>query len=548
MRKTISIVLAAVMAAASLAACGGSSSAPAETQAAASAETQAAASAETQAAAPAETQAAAPAASSGKTDLTIINTVEPTSMVPGVESLSAGHLIQCQIYDTLVMEQNGDRNTLLPGLATEWEYSEDGTTLTFTLREGVKFHDGTVMTADDVVFSLKKAAEGAYNADAAALIASIDKIDEQHISVTTKYAYKPFLQILAMPTFGIFSKDWYEKCEADGVNMARAENGTGAYKYVDWKSGDYITLEAFDDYWGGAPSIKNITMRIMTDGQTAALSMQSGEADVFFGLDSADYDTMKATPHIVVHDVLSNGTHFLAMNCADGRWLGENKDARKAIQHSLNREEINLGGLDGTGHVSPYPVNPGHFGYDPEWQPTPFDLDKAKELVASSGYDGRTIIYKTANSSWYQNPAQVMAEEMRKAGLNVDLQIMERGAWEDEVDAGGDSDIWNYMTWGIFPDADADLYGFLHTSQQGIEYANMIYAGNEECDAALDGGRYSIDDAERMDYYRQVADINEEEAWYSFIMTGCNFATTTDELKGFAAHPACFYHVKDWSF
>jgi peptide/nickel transport system substrate-binding protein len=544
MKKQLSLVLAAVMVAASLVACGGSSQPAATTAAAAPAETQAAAAAETQAAAPAE---AAPAASTGKTDLTIINTVEPQTLLPGSENLSAGHLIQCQIYDTLVMETPGARSTLVPGLATEWEYSEDGCTITFTLREGVKFHDGTEMTADDVVFSLKKDAEGSYNADAAKLLASIEKVDDKHIAVSTNYAYKPFLQVLAMPSFGIYSQKWYEDCEASGTNMARSENGTGAYKFAEWQSGDYLKLEAFDDYWGGAPTIKNVTMKIMTDGQTAALSMQSGEADVFFGLDSADYDTMKATPHMVVWDVLSNGTHFLALNSTDGHFFKDNKDARKAVQHSLNREEINLGGLDGTGHVTPYPVNPDHFGYDPDWQPTPFDLDKAKELLAGTGYSGETVIYKSANSSWYQNPAQVMAEEMRKAGFNIDLQIMERGAWEDDVDAKGNSDIWNYMTWGQFPDADADLYIYLHTSQRGIEYANMIDAGNEECDAALDGGRYSVDDEERFNFYKQVADINEEEGWYAFLMTGCNFAVTTDAVQGFVPHPAVFYHIKDWS-
>ena len=557
MKKQISLVLAAVLTASALAACGGSNqpaattaaTAPAATTAAAAAETKAAETqaAETQAAA-AETQAAAAEAPSGKTDIKMISLVEPESFFPGNGAVSIAHMCQCNFYDTLVMETNGDRFNLVPGLATDWEYSEDGCTLTFTIREGVKFHDGTIMTADDVLFSLEKAAEGPYNADAALLIDHFEKVDDQHVSVTTKYAYKPFLQVLSMPSFGIFSKAWYEKCEADGTNIARAECGTGPYVFTDWKSGDYVQMKAFEDYWQGAPAIKDVTIKIMNDGQTAALAMQSGEADLFFGLDTADYDTMKATPGIVIWEPLSNGTHFLACNSGEGYFFHDNKDARKAVQAALNRDEINLGGLDGTGKVNPYPVNEAHFGWDPDWQPTPFDLDKAKELLAGTGYDGKAVTYKAANSSWYQNPAQVMAEEMRKAGFNVDFQVMERGAWEDDVDSAGHSDIWNYMTWGQFPDADADLYSFLHTSNQGVAFGNMFYAGNEECDAALDGGRYSIDDAERMDYYRQVADINDEEAWMFFIMSGVNYVVGTDQLKGFAPHAAQFYHFNNWSF
>ena len=490
--------------------------------------------------------AAASAEGTGKTDLQVIYTAEPTSLLPGSEAQSNGHMIQCNIYDTLVLETNGDRTKLVPGIAESWEYSEDGTVLTFAIRQGVKFHDGTELTADDVVFSLKKDAEGSYNASAADLIASIEKVDDTHVAVTTKYAYKPFLEVLAMPSFGIYSQAWYEKCEADGTNTARSENGCGPYKFVEWAAGDYIKLEAFEDYWGGAPEIKTVTLKYMADATTASLSMERGDADLFLGLNTSDREHVAAAEGVTIQDVPSNGTHFLTFNNKDGFF--SNKDARKAVQSAINREDIFQGGLDGIGQVSPYMVNPAHFGYVEDWEPTPYDVDKAKSILEGMGYDGSAVTYKSANDSWYQKPAQVIAEELRQAGMNVDLQIMERGAWEDDVDAKGNSEMWNYMTWGQFPDADADIYMYLHTSMQGIDYANVGYAGNDECDALLDKARYSVDDAERLDLYRQVADIVEEEGWYLFLMTGSNPAVTSNALKGFEPHPAVFYRFNNWSF
>lgn len=532
-RKAFAVTLSATLALSVLAGCGSSDSGSSSGSG-------------TSAEAGSGDSADAASEGSGKTDLQIIYTAEPSSLLPGQEAVSNGHMIQCNIYDTLVMEDPADRTNIIPGLAESWEYSEDGTTITFTLRQGVKFHDGTEMTADDVVFSLQKDAEGSYNASAAELIDSIEKVDDTHVAVKTKYAYKPFLEVLAMPSFGIYSQAWYEQCEADGTNLARSENGTGPYKFVEWQSGDYIKLEANEDYWGGAPEIKTVTLKYMADGTTAALSMERGDADFFVGLNTSDREHIEASDSCYILDVPSNGTHYLAYNTKDGFFT--NKDARKAVQYSLNREDILTGGLDGIGTVTPYMVNPDHFGYVEDWEPTPYDVDQAKSLLEGIGYDGTPITFKTANDSWYQKPAQVISEQMRQAGFNVDLQIMERGAWEEDVDANGNSEIWNYMTWGQFPDADADVYMYLHTSMQGIAYANMSYAGNEECDALLDQARYSLDDEERIELYRQIADICEEEGWYSFLITGSNPVVVSNELEGVNAHAAQFYKFNGWSF
>lgn len=487
--------------------------------------------------------------SAGKDSLTILVTMEPSSLFPGESSSGNPQTITGNLYDTLVIEENGDRNTLLPGLASSWEFSEDGTVLTMEIREGVKFHDGSILTAEDVAFSLGVCRDKAYNASFLDILEGFEVVDESHVAIKLAYAYKPVLSILAMPSFSIFSKAWYEQCTADGTNMNRTEMGTGPYKLVSWDAGVSIVYEAFEEWWGGEVAIKNVTFKVYGDATTAALAMEQGEGELFFGAATADCERLDAKDGISVKYVPSNGTHFIAynMNPEYDSWFMD-KNIRKAAQAAYNREEILIGGLDGIGWATPYMVNMGHFGYVEAFETTPYDPEKAAEYLKASDYDGSPIVFKAANNSWYQVPAQVKQEQLRKVGFNIDLQIQERATYDVDARTDFNCDMFTYMTWGAVPDADADVWKYLHTSCQGVALANVGGAGNAECDALLERARYSLDDEERIELYRQIAEINEEEAWYTFTVTGTNTVVVSDSIIGFEPNEGQVYKISNWSF
>ena len=475
--------------------------------------------------------------------------MEPTSLFPGESSSGNPQTITGNLYDTLVYEENGDRTNLLPGLASSWKFNDDGTVLTLEIRDGVKFHDGSKLTAEDVAFSLGVCRAKAYNSSFTSILEGFEVVDASHVAVKLAYAYKPVLSILAMPSFSIFSKAWYEQCTANKTNMARTEMGTGPYKLVSWNAGQSIVYEAFDEWWGGKVAIKNVTFKVYGDATTAALAMEQGKGDIFFGAATADCERLDAKDGISVVYVPSNGTHYIAynMNPKYGSKFME-KNVRKAAQASYDREEILAGGLDGIGWVTPYMVNMGHFGYIEDFEPTPYDPNKAAEYLKASKYDGSKIVFKAANNSWYQLPAQIKQEQLRKVGFNVDLQIQERATFDVEARTNFDCDMFNYMTWGAVPDADADVWKFLRTDSQGVALANVGYAGNAECDKLLEQARYSLDDQERIKLYKQIAEINEEEAWYTFTITGTNTVVVRDALKGFEANEGQVYKFSFWSF
>ena len=485
-----------------------------------------------------------------KDHLTVLVIVEPPSLFPGsFPSTGNPQTLIGNLYDTLVYEANGDRTTLLPGLASSWEFNEDGTVLTMEIRDGVKFHDGSELTAEDVAFSLNIDRDQAYNANFTSILEGFEVVDEKHVAVKLSYAYKPVLSILAMPSFSIFSKAWYEKCQAEGTNLDRTEMGTGPYKLASWTSGESLEYEAFEDWWGGDVAIKKVTVKIYGDATTAGLAMEQGEGELFFGASTADCARLDAKDGITVVYVPSNGTHYITYNMnPEYGSIFMDKNARKAAQAAINRDEILLGGLDGIGWVTPYMVNMGHFGYIEDFEPAPYDPEKAKEYLAASGYDGSPVIFKAANSSWYQLPAQVKQEQLRTVGFNVDLQIQERATIDDEARTKFDCDMFNWMTWGAVPDADADVWKFLRTDTRGVAFANVGWAGNEEVDELLEKARYSLDDEERIAIYKQIAEINEEEAWYTFTITGTNTVVVNDSLKGFEPNEGQVYKFSFWSF
>ena len=220
--------------------------------------------------APTET-AAATSANSGRTDLKYIVSYEPTAINPGGGTRGVDMTICINLYDTLVFETPGDRTSFVPGLASEWTFNEAGDELTLKIRDDVLFHDGTPMTCEDVIFSLQYDLAQPPNSSAAATIKDYKITGDNEITIYLNYAYKPIVAFLATPNMSIISQAFYEKCEADGTNFQRVENGTGPYILEDWQAGVSLTLKANENWFNGEVAIKDVTFEVAQDSTTAAM-------------------------------------------------------------------------------------------------------------------------------------------------------------------------------------------------------------------------------------------------------------------------------------
>ena len=468
-------------------------------------------------------------------------------MSPGAASKGVDFTISGNIYDTLIREMPDNRSEFREGLATEWTLSEDGTVLLFTIRDGVKFHDGSDLTVDDVVFSLQWDLEQAPNAAAQPVIKSIEAVGDNQVKVTCNYAYKPLINLFATPGFGIFSKAFYEQCEADGTNFLRVECGTGPYILDEWVSGSSLTLHANDEWWGGEPEIKNVTFEVAQDSTTAALMMQNDQADAYFCPAAADTQMLDDLENVNYNFAPSSFIYYMIFNTTRAPF--DDPAVREAISYAIDREAVLQGGVAGVGQVTPFCVAPGFFGYDEDYEANPYDPDKAVELLSAAGYNEGdiTCTMVTSSETWYQNPAQVVQANLQEIGINCEIEILEPAAFKQQVLTQKDFDLSFYNSGAPISDADPVLWGNYHTTG---DY-NLAGVNDPEVDAILEQARQSLDDAEREELYSQIGELNKENNWYIYTHTGYNGAAYNTHIKnGFyeCNNYAIYNNIAEWTW
>jgi len=486
---------------------------------------------------------------SGKDTVVFVINSEPTSLEPGATSSSDSYsricMIQC--YETLLREAPADRTKLQPLIAESWEFAKDGKSVTFKIADGIKFSNGDALTADDVEYSLNKEIKMPAVSDIASMMENAQKVDANHVKLNLKYSYKPVLNVLCNPVFSIIDKAYYEKCQSDGTNFGRNPIGTGAYILKNWQNGQSITYEANPNWHGGKAAIKNLEVRFMADATTAAIALESGDCDVFYGVDSADLPRLRENKDVNVLSVQSSGFYFIALNTE--KTPLDNVKVRKAVALAINRQEIIDGGQDGVGWVTECPITPGIFGYQKDFKAEAQNIDKAKSLLKEAGYEkGFTLDMKTPESSYYSRPAQVIQEELRQIGITVNLSTMERGAFNQDVSNRNYESIYFWIG-ASYPDADNIVYKLFNSEYADAKsVTNMANLKNDDADKLIKDARSSLDDNERIKLYGQLSKLNDDNAWYIPILTSTNTLCARAELGGAYGNSAAFYFASDWNY
>lgn len=435
-------------------------------------------------------------------------------------------IIHYQIYDTLV--KNDPKDGIVPSLAESWEISEDGKEITFLIRQNVKFQNGETMTTEDVAYSLNRAMASSFTSSYTETMDHAEAVDDTHVVLYMKQGFGPVFQCLSAACMGIVPKAYVEEVGDDG--FTEAPIGTGPYKFVSWSSGEKIVLEAFDEYWKGVPAIKNISFMIMTDKNTAAIALESGEIDVLYAPSPADRSQLEALDN--VQFLSENGSVYMwvvAFN-NESEFFKEQK-VREAINYAVDRQEMVDGYLDGFGVATEMPIVPSVFGYDPSFKNHEKDLDKAKALLAEAGYpNGFTCTIKLNQSSTYTEPAQILQAQLRKIGINLEFELEERAAFLQDVTTDANYDITLFMFTAGYTDADYVLYGRLHS--KNIGNTNYLNYANPEVDKLLDQARASTDEAERMELYYKISEYVKDEAPFIPLFTDNVCIAANSKLTG----------------
>lgn len=476
-------------------------------------------------------------AGGAKTELVVAQGADAKMLDPHGTNDQPSSRVMKQIYDRLV-EQTEDME-LVPGLAESWENIDDST-VEFKLRQGVKFHDGSDFTANDVKFTLLRALE---SSNVGHIVEAIDPekivvVDDYTIQIGTKYPFAPLLAHLAHTASSILSES--AVTEAGDKYGLEVVVGTGPFKFESWTNGEQIVMVRNDEYWQGPAQLTKVTFRAIPENTSRTIELETGGADIIYDVDPADVQRVEDNEDLVLVRDANLSTTYIGFNCAKSPF--DNVLVRQAINMALDKEAIVNNVYKGTGYQARGPLGPNVWASNQNLEPYPYDVEAAKALMVEAGYpDGfSTTIWANENQQ-RMDIAEIVSNQLAAIGIKTEVKIMEWAAYLDGTAAGEhDMFILGWVT--VTGDPDYGLYPLFHSSAFGSA-GNRTFYSNPEVDALLEKGRTSVDSAEREEAYMRVQEIVRDEAPWVFTWGGENISGTAKNVKGFKQHPAGHYKL-----
>ena len=316
-------------------------------------------------------------------------------------------------------------------LAESYDVSEDGCTWTFHLRQGVKFHNGEELTADDVVASMIAAQSEPNVANFTKDYTSVEAADRYTVVITTPSFTSNLLYSLANHANFILPKALLES----GHNFNEEPVGTGAFKFVRWNHGDSIEYVANEDYYAGAPAIKNLIWRFIPEGTSRSLVLEAGEVDFVIDVDAANLGGIENNPDLYLDTIDSITLNFLNLNDTKGYLSDAN--VRKAIDCAVNKQAVVQIAENGHAAVA-YAQAPTSFsGSTTEGCVEGYNPEKAKEYLAAWGGNPADIeISIICSNDAKVRAAQVILANLKDIGINATIEQMDLATYLDVTAAG----------------------------------------------------------------------------------------------------------------
>ncbi len=433
------------------------------------------------------------------------------------------------VYDNLVeLDQNLD---IVPGLAESWEVSDDGLSISFTLRDGVTFHDGAPLTSADVKASLDAILLEETGAVARAAISSIGSVDTPDDATVVLNLTTPDAGLLAGlvgPNVGIVPAGATEE------ELSTTPNGTGPFAFSERTPNESLTLAGNDAYWReGEPSLASVEFRVIPDESSIVDALRSGNvqlaelSDPLVALTAeGDGITVEKTPQLAYHVLQINHNR---------EPLGD-VNARLAIQCAVDRQEVLDTAALGEGAVIGPITSPAYLS-DPSARPCPErDVEAAKQYLADAGLaDGFTIGAIVAQGEYATavNEAQSLQAQLAEVGINLEIEPLEIGAFVDRWLAA-DFDTAVALNGGR-PDPDT-MYGRYFPSDGNLN--EIASYSSPELDDLFARGKASSDPEERKQIYADISRELEDNAVWIWMFSGNKYSAMTEDVEGFVPMPS----------
>jgi len=467
---------------------------------------------------------------SAQTILKVGVSTEPASLDPQYSTTGATQQASQQIFETIITRSQNLR--MSPSLALSWK-TIDPLKWELKLRQGVKFHDGKEFGSDDIVFSIKRIprvpdSPSSYKRNVAAIkdVVAVDK-HTVHIFLKTPSPALPidlsFIYVLPSTT--------PENASVDDFNKGKYVNGTGPFKFVEWVRGDRLVVEKNNEYWGQKSSFDRVIFRPITNDPSRVAALLAGDVDIIDNVSPVDQERLRKDPKVNVLSKPGVTLMYIHMDSdrdqsphvtgKDGKPLAKNplKDprVREALSLAINREALVARILNGAAVPSGQFVPEGMVGYTPDIQPDPYDVEKAKRLLAEAGYPAGFAITLHSPNDRYLNDeqvAQTVGQFFARIGLDVKVQALPYSVFGTAA---------TKLEYSIF------LMGFGNTTgdaARGMTAVLATYTPSEGL-GANNRGRYSNPEFDK--WIKAAAVENDEEKRETFLQEAARVAFLKDQ-------------------
>lgn len=472
--------------------------------------------------------------------LTVVRLSDATGLDPHfITDIPSANVVHGKVYETLV-QFDKDMN-IKPLLATESKQVDD-LTWEFTLKEGVKFHDGSAFNAEAVKKTIDRIldpATGSPQQSKLGMIKEVVVVDDTHVTFKLVEPYAPLLSILASNEGSIISPKVIDE-SAD--QLATHPVGTGPFVFESWKSGQEIIITKNKEYWGEPVKIDKVVFKVIPEDATRIAMVEQGEAQISDQVPVTEIDRIEASDSLNLYRAEGLAVEYVGFNTTAAPF--DDVRVRQAVSYAIEREAILSGVYNNIGTLANVAMSPKVFGYSKNVKAYPYDVNEAEKLMKEAGLEnGVKVTLITSDRKERINMAEVMQSQLKGIGVDVEIQVLEYGAYIDEVDSGKHQMFiggWGNAT----GDGDYNQYNLFHTDSLGSP-GNHFYYQNPEVDALIEEGRIETDPAKREKIYEDAMQIEMDDAVYIPIRNYEHLAVYSNNVKGFWLSPSNYLMLND---
>lgn len=472
--------------------------------------------------------------------------VDPDTMDPAQGTTTTVDNIMDYMAQTLVaIDAEG---ALIPQLATDWAYAEDGLSLTLNLREDVVFHDGSAFDAEDVVWNFERLLDPEVRVPRRGpltVIESVEAVDAHTVRLNLSEPAPYLIGALSQTTNAIVAP---ASVDLEGNSYANITHlvGTGPYVFEGRTLGERVTVTRFEDYWGEAPYYDRVIFQIVPEATTRESLLLAGQVDMIILPPTSDIPALQANPRTEVVLGPSDRTVFIVINTQDP--LLDDPRVRRAMNYAVDKGAIVQGILFGAAEVMDAPMADSLFGYH-EIGAYPYDPEKARELLAEAGVEpGELQLDFMSPTGRYVgdfSASQAIANYLRDVGIEAQVRTMDWPSYVGTMTQPLESNETQLHLLGWAPsylDAAQQMEQF-HSSQHPPAGLATSFYENPEVDRLIDEAGREVDEARRAELYAEASELIWEDAPWIFLWVQLFPMVHSSEVEGIYGLPNEKFHA-----